>query len=343
MGGRRTMRDRQSIKIPPCPPLLPSAPCAAPCVPQPQAQAAPAPRKPVPTLPSGSTAPSSSSSAAPRPHKTRVVPVRQGSVKKRDSAEQVDGGMVGGVLMPGATHAAAAGAKETHPMNLRLLFVDDEPVRTRARLGKADASVGWLGGSERCSTVAEGTLYAPTTCLDDVLLRYGVGSSGSDRSCPRESPPFSRSDRGPTLTNPGSAGRELVTAALCMCPFPLRSLHCPLTCPLQVNRSVFERMAKRIGCTVEVLSDGDEVEQALIQSLQLAPGTFAVPTTTSQTGQTGRASGAAAGGGAGGAEVRVCPSLFAERRSHFLSFLRGTGCPLVQLDWGWGLWEDWDG
>lgn len=137
---------------PSCPPLLPSAPCAAPYVPQPQAQAAPAPRKTVPTLASGSAAPSSSSSAAPRPHKTRVVPVRQGSVKKRDSAEQVDGGMVGGVLMPGATHAAAAGAKETHPMKLRLLFVDDEPVRTRAR---ARAKVmppwsGWVWTMQRC-------------------------------------------------------------------------------------------------------------------------------------------------------------------------------------------------
>ena len=120
-----------------------------------------------------------------------------------------------------------------------------------------------------------------------------------------------------------------------MCPFPFRPLHCPLVCPVQVNRSVFERMAKRIGCTVEVLSDGDEVEQALIQSLQLAPGTFAVPTTTSQGGQTGRASGAAAGAGAGGAEVRVrvCPSLFAERRSDFASFTGGAGCSLVQFDW----------
>jgi hypothetical protein len=39
----------------------------------------------------------------------------------------------------------------------------------------------------------------------------------------------------------------------------------------QVNRSVFERMAKRIGCAVEVLGDGDEVEGALVRSGQLAP------------------------------------------------------------------------
>ena len=54
---------------------------------------------------------------------------RCGSVTKRPSAEQaMEVSMVAGVLLPGATSAAAAGAKETAPMGLRLLFVDDEPV-----------------------------------------------------------------------------------------------------------------------------------------------------------------------------------------------------------------------
>jgi CheY-like chemotaxis protein len=42
-----------------------------------------------------------------------------------------------------------------------------------------------------------------------------------------------------------------------------------VACAHQVNRSVFERMAKRLGCTVEVLTDGDEVEAALARSGQL--------------------------------------------------------------------------
>ena len=35
--------------------------------------------------------------------------------------------------------------------------------------------------------------------------------------------------------------------------------------------SLFERMARKIGCTVTLLTDGDEVEPALIRSRQFGP------------------------------------------------------------------------
>ena len=59
--------------------------------------------------------------------------------------------MVAGVLLPGATSAAAAGAKETAPMGLRLLFVDDEPVSVWPFMQWPTPSPSSASGSQRFS------------------------------------------------------------------------------------------------------------------------------------------------------------------------------------------------